>query len=62
MLTESYAMYDGGGLGLRFPHPENFDFGVGWIEKEQVEGYARRKGWPVGEAEPWRGPDLNYEA
>ena len=30
------------------------------IERDQVEDYARRKGWAVEEAERWLGPILNY--
>ena len=35
-------------------------FGVGKIERDQVEDYARRKDWTVQEAERWLGPLLNY--
>jgi 5-methyltetrahydrofolate--homocysteine methyltransferase len=45
---------------LCFAHPESFFFGVGRIERDRVEDYARRKGWSVAEAEPWLGPVLNY--
>jgi 5-methyltetrahydrofolate--homocysteine methyltransferase len=62
-LTESYAMYPTAAVsGLYFSHPESHYFGVGRIEKDQVEDYARRKGWSVAEAERWLGPILNYEA
>jgi 5-methyltetrahydrofolate--homocysteine methyltransferase len=62
-LTESYAMYPTAAVsGLYFAHPESHYFGVGRIEKDQVEDYARRKGWPLAEAERWLGPILNYEA
>jgi 5-methyltetrahydrofolate--homocysteine methyltransferase len=62
-LTESYAMYPTAAVsGLYFAHPESHYFGVGRIERDQVEDYARRKGWPVSEAERWLGPILNYEA
>ena len=30
--------------GLYFAHPESHYFGVGRIERDQVEDYARRKG------------------
>ena len=36
-------------------------FGVGKIERDQVEDYARRKGWSVAEAERWLAPILNYD-
>jgi 5-methyltetrahydrofolate--homocysteine methyltransferase len=61
-LTESYAMWPGSSVsGLYFAHPESRYFGVGKIEKDQVEDYARRKGWTVEEAERWLGPLLNYD-
>jgi 5-methyltetrahydrofolate--homocysteine methyltransferase len=63
MLTESYAMYPTAAVsGLYFSHPESHYFGVGRIEKDQVEDYARRKGWDLATAEKWLGPILNYEA
>jgi 5-methyltetrahydrofolate--homocysteine methyltransferase len=62
-LTESFAMYPTAAVsGLYFAHPESHYFGVGRIEKDQVEDYARRKGWDVKTAERWLGPILNYEA
>jgi 5-methyltetrahydrofolate--homocysteine methyltransferase len=33
----------------------------GKIERDQVEDYARRKGWTVAEAERWLAPVLNYD-
>ncbi len=63
MLTESYAMYPTAAVsGLYFAHPESHYFGVGRIEKDQVEDYARRKGMSVAEVERWLGSILNYEA
>ncbi len=62
-LTESYAMTPPAAVsGLYFAHPESHYFGVGRIEKDQVEDYARRKGWTVAEAERWLAPILNYDA
>jgi 5-methyltetrahydrofolate--homocysteine methyltransferase len=46
--------------GLYFSHPESAYFGVGKIERDQVEDYAARKGWSVAEAERWLAPVLNY--
>ncbi len=44
-LTESYAMWPGSSVsGLYFSHPESYYFGVGKIERDQVEDYAARKG------------------
>ena len=47
--------------GLYFSHPESHYFGVGKIERDQVEDYAARKGWTVAEAERWLAPILNYD-
>ncbi len=61
-LTESYAMWPGAAVsGLYFSHPDSHYFGVGKIERDQVEDYARRKGWTVDEAERWLAPILNYD-
>jgi 5-methyltetrahydrofolate--homocysteine methyltransferase len=61
-LTESYAMWPGASVsGLYFSHPEAHYFGVGKIERDQVEDYARRKGWSLAEAERWLAPVLNYD-
>jgi len=46
--------------GLYFSHPESFYFGVGKIERDQVEDYAARKGMSVAETERWLAPVLNY--
>jgi len=60
-LTESYAMWPGSSVsGFYFAHPESRYFGVGKIERDQVEDYARRKGWTREEAERWLAPILNY--
>jgi len=61
-LTESYAMWPGAAVsGLYFSHPQAAYFGVGKIERDQIEDYARRKGWSVGECERWLAPILNYD-
>jgi len=60
-LTESYAMWPGSSVsGFYFAHPESRYFGVGKIERDQVEDYARRKGWDMETAERWLAPLLNY--
>ncbi len=60
-LTESYAMWPGSSVsGLYFSHPESYYFGVGKIERDQVEDYAARKGWSIAETERWLAPVLNY--
>jgi 5-methyltetrahydrofolate--homocysteine methyltransferase len=61
-LTESYAMWPGASVsGLYFAHPDSHYFGVGKIERDQVEDYALRKGWSIEETERWLAPVLNYE-
>jgi len=60
-LTESFAMWPGASVcGVYFSHPESRYFGVGRIGRDQVEDYAARKNWSVGEAEKWLAPILNY--
>jgi len=46
--------------GLYFSHAESFYFGVGKIERDQVEDYAARKGMSTAETERWLAPVLNY--
>lgn len=61
-LTESYAMWPGSSVsGLYFAHPDSHYFGVGRIERDQVEDYALRKGWDLATAERWLSPILNYD-
>ena len=61
-LTESYAMWPGAAVsGLYLSHPDSHYFGVGKVERDQAEDYARRKGWTVAEAERWLAPVLNYD-
>ena len=60
-LTESYAMHPGAAVsGLYFSHPEAKYFGVGKINRDQVENYAARKGETVEYIEKWLGPNLGY--
>src|SRR5262249_23472271 len=60
-LTESFAMWPGSSVsGLYFSPPESYYFGVGKIERDQVEDYAARKGMSAGEVERWLAPILNY--
>ena len=61
-LTESFAMWPGAAVsGLYYAHPDSHYFGVGKIERDQVEDYARRKGFSVSETERWLAPVLNYD-
>jgi 5-methyltetrahydrofolate--homocysteine methyltransferase len=61
-LTESYAMWPGAAVsGLYLGHERSHYFGVGKVERDQVEDYARRKGWDIATAERWLSPVLNYD-
>jgi 5-methyltetrahydrofolate--homocysteine methyltransferase len=60
-LTDSMAMYPTAAVsGWYFAHPEAKYFGLGKISKDQVEDYARRKGWTLEQAERWLGSSLGY--
>jgi 5-methyltetrahydrofolate--homocysteine methyltransferase len=60
-LTSSFAMTPPASVsGLYLSHPEAVYFAVGRIGRDQVEDYARRKGWDVATAERWLAPILNY--
>ena len=60
-LTESMAMWPGAAVsGLYFSHPDSQYFVLGRIGRDQVEDYARRKGWTMAEAERWLSPNLGY--
>ena len=59
-LTESFAMWPGASVsGWYFAHPEAKYFAVAKIQSDQVEDYAKRKGWTLEEAEKWLGPNLS---
>ena len=61
-LTESYAMWPGSAVsGFYYAHPDSHYFGVAKIEADQVEDYAKRKGWSIETAERWLAPILNYD-
>ena len=58
-LTESYAMYPASSVsGFYYSHPESDYFNVGKISQDQLEDYARRKGWDKATAERWLSPNL----
>ncbi|MGY1761493.1 methionine synthase [Geodermatophilus sp. SYSU D00779] len=60
-LTESMAMWPGAAVsGLYFAHPQSRYFVLGRLGRDQVEDYARRKGWTLAEAERWLSPNLGY--
>ncbi|UYQ92979.1 methionine synthase [Chitinophaga horti] len=62
ILTESLAMYPASSVsGWYMANPEAKYFGLGKIEKDQVEDYAARKGWSVEEVEKWLRPNLEYD-
>ena len=62
-LTEHFAMLPTAAVsGWYFSHPESKYFGVGKINRDQVEDYARRKGMTLEEAERWLAPNLGYDA
>jgi len=61
-LTSSYAMSPAASVsGLYLAHPDAIYFALGRIERDQVEDYARRKGWDIKKAERWLAPVLNYD-
>ncbi|HYR59700.1 MAG TPA: vitamin B12 dependent-methionine synthase activation domain-containing protein, partial [Chthoniobacteraceae bacterium] len=62
LLTESFAMWPGSSVsGLYFAHPQARYFGLGKIDRDQVDDYHLRKDMTVQEIERWLGPNLNYE-
>ena len=62
-LTDSYAMLPAASVsGWYFSHPDSAYFGVGKINRDQVEDYAKRKGMTLAEAERWLAPNLGYDA
>ncbi|HIP81257.1 MAG TPA: methionine synthase, partial [Leucothrix mucor] len=58
-LTSSYAMYPGAAVsGWIFSYPESRFFAVAQIQQDQLEDYAKRKGWDLLTAERWLAPNL----
>jgi 5-methyltetrahydrofolate--homocysteine methyltransferase len=47
--------------GYYFWHPQAQYFGVGKIERDQVDDYSRRKGQDLATTERWLAPILNYD-
>ena len=61
-LTESFAMWPASSVsGLYFSHPDSRYFGLGRIERDQVQDYAARKGMTLQAMERWLAPNLNYD-
>jgi len=58
-LTDSYAMWPAAAVsGFYFSHPQSAYFAVAKIGRDQLEDYARRKGWDIATAEKWLAPNL----
>lgn len=58
-LTDSYAMWPTASVsGFYYAHPQSQYFAVGKIDRDQVEDYAKRKGWSIPMAERWLAPNL----
>jgi 5-methyltetrahydrofolate--homocysteine methyltransferase len=61
-VTESFAMWPAASVsGFYFSHPASQYFAVGKVGRDQVEDYAKRKGWSLEQAEKWLAPVLGYE-
>ena len=61
-LTEGFAMYPTAAVsGWYFSHPDSQYFVVGRLTREQVDDYAKRKGWSREQAERWLAPNLDYD-
>lgn len=60
-LTDSFAMYPASSVsGFYFAHPQSRYFGLGKIDKDQVQDYAKRKGMDLATVERWLSPNLGY--
>ncbi len=61
-LTEGFSMYPAAAVsGWYFSHPDSTYFVVGKLKRDQVEDYAKRKGWKLQEAERWLSANLGYD-
>ncbi|QDE40421.1 methionine synthase [Luteibacter pinisoli] len=61
-LTEGMAMYPTAAVsGWYFSHPDSQYFVVGRLSREQVDDYAKRKGWSRQDAERWLATNLDYD-
>jgi len=61
-LTEGFSMYPAAAVsGWYFSHPDSQYFVVGKLTKDQIEDYAKRKGWSLVEAERWLSANLDYD-
>jgi 5-methyltetrahydrofolate--homocysteine methyltransferase len=60
-LTESLAMVPTAAVsGFYFGHPQSKYFGLGKIQKDQMNDYAQRKKMSLDKAEKWLSPNLIY--
>lgn len=58
-LTESLAMYPASSVcGWYFSNPKSQYFGIGKIQRDQLENYAQRKNMELSVAEKWLSPVL----
>ena len=61
-ITESLAMYPTAAVsGWYFSHPNSRYFGLGKINKDQIEDYSHRKGMDLKQIERWLAPNLGYD-
>jgi 5-methyltetrahydrofolate--homocysteine methyltransferase len=61
-ITESFAMYPTAAVsGWYFSHPKSRYFGLGKINKDQVQDYAHRKSMDLKQVERWLAPNLGYD-
>ena len=61
-LTESCAMLPAASVsGYYLSHPQASYFGIGRVNRDQIEDYAQRKGMDVAAVERWLAPNLAYE-
>jgi 5-methyltetrahydrofolate--homocysteine methyltransferase len=61
ILTENLAMYPASSVsGFYFAHPQSKYFGLGKIDKDQVEAFSISKNLALEEVERWLSPVLNY--
>ncbi|MDU3122462.1 MAG: vitamin B12 dependent-methionine synthase activation domain-containing protein, partial [Acinetobacter baumannii] len=59
-LTEHFAMMPPSSVsGFYYSHPQSEYFNVGKISQDQLEDYAKRKGWTLDEAKRWLAPNLD---
>lgn len=59
-LTTSFAMWPPSSVsGFYYSHPQSEYFNVGKISQDQLEDYAKRKGWTLDEAKRWLAPNLD---